>query len=248
MPLRHLLIAILFLTLATVSESPALEPGQQTAVEANAEAQLSLRYLLYLPEDYDSQEKWPLLLFLHGSGERGSDIEKVNVHGPPKLAAAGKQFPFIVISPQCPSYRGWEISQLDALLTHVEQTLKVDPDRVYVTGLSLGGQGTWRLAASFPDRFAAIAPVCGRAETSGAERVAHIPTWIFHGGNDTAVPLQESAKMMKALIKAGGNPRITIYPVADHDSWTETYENAELYEWLLKQKRTAPERAAEAPN
>jgi predicted peptidase len=127
---------------------------------------------------------------------------------------------------------------LDALIRHVETTYKVEPDRIYVTGLSLGGAGTWQLAANYPDRFAAIAPVCGQAEKDAANVIAHIPTWVFHGGSDAAVPLKFSSGMVKALRDAGGKPKYTIYPVAEHDSWSETYSNPELYDWFLQHRRT----------
>lgn len=216
----------------------AAEPGGQAAVEVEAPAAVPLRFLLYLPQDYDAQEKWPLLLFLHGSGERGNDLEKVKIHGPPRLIAEGRQFPMIVVSPQCPNLRRWEMTDLDTLLKYVETTYKVDPDRVYVTGLSMGGFGTWQLAANYPDRFAAIVPICGAGEKDTAASIAHVPTWVFHGGNDGAVPLRGSTEMIKAMQQAGGDPKFTFYPLADHDSWTESYNNPELYEWLLAQRRT----------
>ncbi|MCA9054248.1 MAG: prolyl oligopeptidase family serine peptidase [Planctomycetaceae bacterium] len=237
MPDCHRLPLITLLALCCCSVLPAEEPGQQAALKTEIATTVTLEYQLFLPEGYESQDKWPLLLFLHGSGERGSDVEKVKVHGPPKLVGEGKPLPFIVLSPQCPAFQRWEVTQLDALLKHVEQTYKVDPDRICVTGLSLGGYGTWQLAANFPDRFAAIVPICGGGEKECAKQIAHIPTWVFHGGNDGAVPLRASAEMVKALEAAGGHPKFTIYPVADHDSWTETYANPELYEWLLQQKR-----------
>src|SRR6185312_8308672 len=124
----------------------------------------TLKYLIYQPADYDKQDKWPLLLFLHGAGERGDDLELVKKHGPPKLAAEGKDFPFIVVSPQCPKDRWWEPIELVALLDDIGSKYKVDADRIYVTGLSMGGFGTWRLAFYAPDRFAAIAPICGGGE------------------------------------------------------------------------------------
>jgi predicted peptidase len=196
-------------------------------------------YLISLPKDYEKQEKWPLLLFLHGSGERGDDLELVKVHGPPKLIAAGKEFPFIVVSPQCPKGRWWEPIELVALLDDLAKTYKIDPDRVCVTGLSMGGFGTWRLAAYAPDRFAAIAPICGGGETHWAKQFPHIPCWTFHGAKDAGVKLERSQQMIEALTKAGGTPKLTVYPEAEHDSWTETYNNPELYEWLLDQRRPA---------
>ncbi|GAB4135234.1 MAG: prolyl oligopeptidase family serine peptidase [Planctomycetaceae bacterium] len=197
----------------------------------------SLKYLLTLPEDYKSKTAWPLVLFLHGAGERGDNLELVKKHGPPKLIAAGKKFPFITVSPQCPKNQRWNAKQLIALLDDIEQKYHVDPNRVYVTGLSMGGFGTWRLAAYAPKRFAAIAPICGGGDVKSAKRIAHLPVWVFHGAKDRGVPLKLSEDMVEALRKAGGKPKLTVYPNAGHDSWTVTYNNPEFYKWLLAQKR-----------
>jgi predicted peptidase len=194
-------------------------------------------YLLYLPKDYDSQESWALVLFLHGAGERGDDLELAKKHGPPKLISEGKDFPFIVVSPQCPKDRWWEPIELVALLDEIGKKYHVDEDRIYLTGLSMGGFGTWRLAAYAPDRFAAIAPICGGGETSWAKYIAPLPVWAFHGAKDKGVPLERSEKMVEAIKKVGGNPNLTVYPEAEHDSWTETYNNPEFYKWLLEQRR-----------
>jgi predicted peptidase len=221
--------------------SPALaddQPVRQQPALLETQVAVTLNYLLYLPPEYDKQESWPLMLFLHGAGERGDDLELVKVHGPPKLIAAGQDFPFIVVSPQCPKDLHWEPIELVALLDNIEHTYKVDPDRVYVTGLSMGGFGTWELAAYAPQRLAAIAPICGGGETYWVKRFAHLPVWAFHGGRDPAVPVERSQQMVDELTKQGGHPRLTIYPDAEHDSWTETYNNPELYTWLLEQRRS----------
>ncbi|OGU76747.1 MAG: phospholipase [Ignavibacteria bacterium RBG_16_34_14] len=196
-------------------------------------------YLLYLPKDYNSSKKFPLLLFLHGSGERGKDLEKVKVHGPPKLIASGKDFPFIVVSPQCPENQWWSIADLDVLLNEIVENYNVDPHRIYVTGLSMGGFGTWELAIKYPDRFAAIAPICGGGNSHLVSVLKDLPVWVFHGAKDNVVPLSSAQEMVDVLEKAGGNVKFTIYPEAGHDSWTETYNNPELYEWFIKQKRTS---------
>lgn len=213
------------------------EQTGQRAAKLNAQVPVKLGYLLYLPKNYDQQEKWPLLLFLHGSGERGNDLDLVKKHGPPKLIAAGRDFPFIVVSPQCPDNKWWEPIELVALLDAVAKDYKVDSDRICVTGLSMGGFGTWRLAAYAPERLAAIAPICGGGETYWAKEFAKLPTWAFHGAKDSGVPVERSQAMIDAMKKAGGDPKLTIYPEAGHDAWTETYENPVLYEWLLAQKR-----------
>ncbi len=205
-------------------------------------------YLLYLPDGYTtSQEKWPLLLFLHGAGERGDALSLVETHGPPKMIAKeNKAFPFVVVSPQCPEEEWWsdssQIETLNALLDHIIATCRIDEERIYITGLSMGGYGTWRLAAEYPDRFAAIAPICGRGEPFMAQRIPHLPAWVFHGAKDDVVPLQASQEMVDALKKAGGKVEFTVYPEAGHDSWTETYNNPALYEWFLTHTRSGNKR------
>ena len=198
-------------------------------------------YWLFLPNDYDEEagKTWPLLLFLHGSGERGSDIDKVKVHGPPKLLddpAIASVCPFITVSPQCPDDQSWSPLQLGLLLDELEKRYAVDKDRVYVTGLSMGGFGTWGLLYQFPDRFAAGAPICGGFDPAAAERFVDIPLWVFHGAQDAAVKVTMSSDLVEAIRAAGGNRvQLTVYPDLEHDSWTVTYDNRELYRWLLRQ-------------
>lgn len=216
----------------------AEQPGVQIAEQVDLQVKVQMNYLLYLPKDYDKQERWPLLLFLHGAGERGDNLELVKKHGPPKLIDGGKDYPCIVVSPQCVKDRWWEPIELTALLDQIIKTYKVDEDRIYVTGLSMGGFGTWRMAAVTPHRFAAIAPICGGGEIYWTKEFSHLPTWVFHGAKDTAVPPERSQEMVDALRKAGGQPKLTIYPEAGHDSWTETYDNPQFDAWLLEQKRS----------
>lgn len=211
--------------------------GAQTAARLNTQITVQMNYLVYLPKDYDQQASWPLLLCLHGSGERGSDLEIVKRHGPPMLIAAGKEFPFIVVSPQCALERSWEPIELVALLDELGRTYKIDPDRVWLTGFSMGGYGTFRLAAYAPERFAAIVPICGGGETHWAKRIAPIPTWAFHGAKDESVPLERSQSMIDAINKKDGHAKLTIYPETDHLSWVEAYEDPELYAWLMAQRR-----------
>jgi predicted peptidase len=214
------------------------QSGVQSAAELNTQVKVQMGYLLYLPQDYDKQESWPLMLFLHGAGERGSDLDLVKKHGPPKLIAAGKKFPCIVVSPQCPQDKSWEPLELIALLDEISSKHKVDTDRIYVTGLSMGGFGTWRLAAYAPHRLAAIAPICGGGETYWTKQFVHLPVWAFHGAKDPGVPLERTQAMVNALKQNGGDPKLTVYPDAGHDSWTATYDNPQLYEWLLAQKKS----------
>jgi predicted peptidase len=240
---RILFLAFAFACCLPIAHtSPAAEkPGEQIAAKLDVPVKVEMGYLLYLPKEYEKQSSWPLVLFLHGAGERGDNINLVKTHGPPKLIAAGKDFPFIVVSPQCPKDKWWEPIELVALLDEIAGKYKVDPERVYVTGLSMGGFGSWRLAAHAPERLAAIAPICGGGETYWAKQISHLPVWAFHGAKDGAVPLERSQAMIDALKKQGAEPKFTIYPEAGHDSWTETYDNPEFYEWLLLQKRKKEE-------
>jgi len=205
---------------------------------------VGLDYLLHLPPTYSRRQRFPLILFLHGSGERGSDLEQVKRHGIPRTIERWPNFPFIAISPQCPEHSTW-IMQADALLLLLEEVMRrfaVDPSRVYLTGLSMGGYGTWYLGSEHPERFAAIVPVCGgfNALLGYPERVCHLrytPVWAFHGAKDKVVPPSESRILARYLRRCGGNVRLTVYPDAGHDCWTRAYDNPKLYAWLLKQHR-----------
>jgi predicted peptidase len=196
-------------------------------------------YLLYLPEGYGEEpdRHWPLILFLHGRGESGSNLDRVKRHGLARRLDEGLALPAIVVSPQCPAGGWWTTDVLSALLDEVSERYVVDPDRVYVTGLSMGGFGTWALALRYPDRFAAIAPVCGGGDPARACTIRRLPVWAFHGAKDDVVAFEKSEEMVDALRACDGNVRFTVYPEARHDSWTETYANPELYAWMLAQRR-----------
>ena len=237
------LAAVLAMLLSGVARGDDVKTGQHAQV-LEKQVPIRLNYLLYVPEAYgkEAEKKFPVILFLHGAGERGEDVNRVKIHGPPKLIEQKKESPvnqFVVISPQCPPGRWWMPHELIALLDEVlEKHPQADRDRVYLTGLSMGGYGTWDTATRYPERFAAIAPICGGGDARRAARaLRNMPTWAFHGDKDTAVPVQESIDMVEALKRAGGEPKLTRYPEAGHDSWTETYNNPELYQWFLEHKR-----------
>lgn len=199
-------------------------------------------YLLYLPKEYDrdTARRFPVVVFLHGAGESGTDIQQVTVHGIPMHIARGDQFPFIAVSPQCRkgSMVGWETVYLNKMLDDVMAEYRVDPDRVYLTGISMGGFGTFRWACENPERFAAIIPISGGGETAKAWKIRDIPTWVFHGAKDNIVSCKYSTDMVEALRAAGSDPKFTVYPEAAHsDCWQQAYETPELYEWMLSQKR-----------
>ncbi len=196
-------------------------------------------YYVHLPAGYENapQKQWPLILFLHGSGERGYDIAPVKSRVTQMLQCR-PDLPCIVVAPQCSPDEWWSPFELNDLLDRVEKKYRVDADRVYLTGLSMGGFGVWALAIESPQRFAAVVPICGGGDPDGAGRIKDIPIWVFHGGKDAVVPLQSSQTMVDALKKIDGNTRFTIFPDAGHDSWTQTYAEPELWDWLLQQHRS----------
>ena len=201
-----------------------------------------MEYLLFLPESYtqSTNQKFPLILFLHGAGERGSDLDSVKRHGIPKIVETNPDFPFIVVSPQCPEDSWWtsELHTINGLIEEIVEKYQVDTSRIYLTGLSMGGFGTWSLASMYPERFAAIAPVCGGGEVRQILRsLVEMPIWTFHGQKDDVIPFSRSEEIVTALKKHGSSIKFTIYPEAGHDSWTKTYDNPELYKWFLKHSR-----------
>jgi predicted peptidase len=232
-----------------------IEPGKQlphsllVSVPAdNGTQEQTIHYMLFTPRGYENGEKqWPLMLFLHGLGECGdNDLERVKIHGPAKLVETRSDFPFVVITPQCLPPKGgmkdvptaWKPEPLIQLVDHIVTKMRIDPARVYVTGLSMGGYGTWRLAAKYPERFAAALPICGGGVPGEmAKKLHRLPIWAFHGARDPVVPLSASQEMVDAVERAGGDVRLTVYPDVAHDSWTPTYGNAEIYEWLLSHRR-----------
>ena len=202
------------------------------------------RFWLYLPERYTRASKeapMPLIIYLHGSSRRGRDIEQVKANGLAPLMDERDDFEFVVASPQALSkyawQRCWQPDDLILLLDHLLATYHIDPRRVYLTGLSMGGYGTWAAIGKHPERFAAAAPICGGGDAAWAERMSKLPIWAFHGDDDRIVPIERSREMVKAVQANGGNARLTEYPGVGHDSYTRTYANPKLYEWFLKQRR-----------
>lgn len=201
------------------------------------ERKISLPYTVYLPENYSPENKYPLVVFLHGAGERGETLEGTTRFGFLQQAKAGKSFPFIIVAPLCPQERYWGnyLESLNDFLDEVLATYAVDPVRVYLTGLSMGGTGTWQWLMANPERFAAAAPVCGSGVYWYASRIAQKPIWIFHGAEDTTVLLEESLNMYRALLKSGGHPKLTIYETVNHNAWDYAYTD-ELAQWFLQFK------------
>lgn len=233
---KSLSLAFAFAFAITVITSSSVSAARQSEESYKpADGSQGYRYLFHVPKG-KANEKKPLLVFLHGSGERGDKLSLVKKHGPPKIVES-KDLPFIVVSPQCPKGTGWNAKILVGLIDHVAKNKPVDPDRIYLTGLSMGGFGTWVTAAAHPKKFAAIAPICGGGNIENAKKYGKLPIWNFHGEKDRAVPVRKSRELVDAVKKTGGNVKYTEYPGVGHDSWTRTYENPKLYEWFLSHKR-----------
>jgi acetyl esterase/lipase len=201
-------------------------------------------YLVDLPHGYDSDpgKRWPLILFLHGGNEKGKNLQPVRESGLAGLIARGKQIPAIVISPQCPWGEDWNALVLSQLLDEVSVKYRVDPDRIYVTGVSSGGNGTWDLALAHPERFAAIVPIAAGSDLADSARIKDIPIWAFQGEKDTTIAPGEMVTLANVLRQAGGHPHLTVFPLAGHQaSWDQAYGMDALYTWLLAQKRGQPE-------
>jgi predicted peptidase len=198
---------------------------------------VSLRYRLYLPSDYATPgTRWPLVLFLHGAGERGSDLALLDRTGLTKLAAE-RSLPFVLVAPQVSSEEIWSTPALATLLDRLVSQLSIDLDRVYLTGLSMGGFGAWDLATTQPERFAALVSISGGGNPVSACRLRHVPVWLVHGQQDDVIPVEESELLARRLQTCGGRVRLTVYPDAGHDAWSRTYGDPAFFEWLLAQRR-----------
>ena len=200
----------------------------------------NFNYIKYLPKDYDETKEYPLVFFLHGAGERGDDLDYIARYGYFKfIKEDNKEYPFIAIAPQCPQNKYWGCytESLLAFLDYILETLPIDKKRVYLTGLSMGGTGSYMLAMADPSKFAALFAVCGSGIYWYACALKNIPTYAYHGDNDTTVPIYESINMVKAINKWGGNAKIKIAYNYDHDINDLAYKDEEIYNWLLAQHK-----------
>lgn len=200
------------------------------------------RYSVYVPRDYDAARAWPAMVFLHGRGECGTDGSKQLAQGVgTAIMFNPERWPMIVLFPQKPTAESqWEDhdAAVMAMLARARDEFNVDAQRLYLTGLSQGGHGTWMIAAAHPKTWAAIAPICGYGEpTLVAEKIKDIPTWCFHGDADTVVPPKQTTDMAAAIEAAGGKPKMSIFPNVNHGSWDRAYRDEKLWEWLLNQRR-----------
>lgn len=197
-----------------------------------------LNYLIHLPKGYSENpnKKWPFILYLHGAGERGNNLELLKVYGIPKITSETDDFEFITVSPQCPNGPRWKhlANSIDALLDEVILQYNIDTNRMYLTGASMGGAGSWEYAKNYPERFAAIATMCSGGIPQKAHLVKDIPAWIFHGDQDTTVPIEIAQEMVDALEKCGGKVRFTVCQGQGHSDLVEVFNHRELYDWFLQ--------------
>ncbi len=241
---RFLLVCGVSILLAgCVARGPwSLQEGQHPqSFQREVTVRTDGRLLLYLPAGFSGRgaTRYPLLIFLHGSGEAGRDLDKVKAWGPPRLVGSRADFPFIVASPQSARnhFGGFDPVMLNAMLDELLARLPIDPDRIYLTGLSMGGIWSYGWASLNPERFAAIAPVCGAWDPVDACRLRDIPVRAFHGGKDDVVPVDADRAMIDAINACGGDAQLKVYPDVGHDSWNPAYAEPELFSWLLQQHR-----------
>jgi predicted peptidase len=235
---RYLRFAIVLMLLQGCS---AQKNSQLINAEMETVVSESLSYYLYFPEDYEdkSDENFPLLLFLHGGGESGDSLSTIKSNGPPKLIVQGKQFPFLILAPQNPyKKKWWNTRAVAQLLDTIVANNRVDKNSVYLTGLSRGGSAAWEMAVQYPDKFAAMAVVCGMTPLPYASWINRdLPIWVFHGDQDKSIPISESVNMVDKLKGMGYNVKFTIYQGVGHNSWENAYTTEELYSWFVKQRK-----------
>ena len=190
------------------------------------------------PDGYDQTKKHPVLLLLHGAGSRGEEIQRLAANPFFKIAYGHEDFPFITIAPQAHTNTTWYdfIPTLKRLVADIYKRSDVDTERVYAIGSSMGGYGSWQLAMSIPEAFAAIVPICGGGMAWNTGRLANVPVWAFHGAKDSCVLCAESERMVAETNRRGGCAKLTVYPENTHDAWTDTYSNREVFDWLLSHK------------
>lgn len=227
-------LIILFLIISVLTKA------QETKAEFKKEIKelQKISYILDFPEN--TKGKVPLIVFLHGSGERGTDLEKVKAHSPFTYKNLIKE-PVAILAPQCPENEWWDTEAVYHLIKEIQKKYSIDDSRIYLTGLSMGGWGSWKLANEHPEMFAALAPVCAPSDRwmkATAHKYKDLPIKIFHGGNDDIVSPMTSIDMYQEIRKINNNVELIIFPDDNHNSWDSTYSDPAFYEWLLNQKKS----------
>lgn len=254
---RCFVLALVFFAAMSIASAGFADERDRFEARTFADGGYKLPYRLLRPKDYDAGKKYPLVIFLHGAGERGSDNEKQLVHGMKDFASDDvmEKYPAFVMAPQCPAEEAWGgISRLaknptppDRLAPALAATLKaaeglrsefsIDDKRIYITGLSMGGYGSWAALTHRPELFAGAVIICGGGQPASVAKFKHVPVWAFHGDQDKVVPPEQSREMVEALKAAGASPKYTEYPGVGHNSWAATYANRDVYAWLFAQRK-----------
>lgn len=242
--MKKFIQTLLFLALS-VPAFAADKAGEQVEKSFKISEGISVPYLQYLPKKFkaeDKDTKWPLMIFLHGRGESNGPLDIVTKWGPPKKAKNGDKLPFILISPQCPKEDRWssdtQMERIQKLIAHIRKEYPIDDKQIILTGLSMGGYGSWELAAREPDMFAAVMPICGGGKTGNASKLKDVNIWAYHGTEDNVVPYQLSVDMVDAIKKAGGKKiKLTSVEGAGHNSWSAAYEDRKVWKWFAEQKK-----------
>ncbi len=241
--MKRIVLASAIAVLASCADRvnwPVAEGQHAAHFERSVTQRVGGDFLLYLPAGFDAHggKKYPLLIYMHGSGESGHDLNRLRGQGLTMLLETRKDFPFIVVSPQArDAAAGFDPSTLNAMLDELLERLPLDADRVYLTGFSMGGEWSYGWASMNPERFAAIAPMSGQWNPDVACALKDTPVWAFHGGMDTAVLMADDQAMVDAINRCGGHARITIYPELGHSAWVPAYADPKLFEWLLDHHR-----------
>lgn len=232
MKFKNIFLLLAFIAFAGCASFTPLETNK---ILHKSKPKFGYQFAYSIPKS--SESKPPLLIFLHGSGERGEDLNRVSIHGPLRLIKEGRDLPFLIIAPQLEEDGNWNVQKLDETLAQIEKQFDFDRNRVYLTGLSRGGLGVWNWAMHSPNKFAAIAPIAGWSNVGDVCQLTQTPVWAFHGEKDDVVRIFHTEDMVKWLKECGGKPIFTRYENANHDSWTKTYYNQEFYDWLLAQSK-----------
>ena len=233
--MQNRLLAVTDKTDAQPAEPPSSSSNLRSGGKL-VEGKAAYKYVAYLPAGYDSQPNfWPTIIFLHGACN-DEDLEKLKKFGPIKFALSQKDFPFIAVAPA--TAEGWDVRLFDDFLKRIQRQFRIDRNRIYLTGMSMGGHATWRLAMVYPNRFAAIAPVSGAGSPQAAAKLLRrLPIWVIHGETDMVVPVELARRMIRALEQVRGNVKSTIYPNRGHDAFIPAYDDPQLYQWFLSQTR-----------
>lgn len=231
-----IITGILLLMMTYCGEDDHKTSGQHS--ETYAHGTQTLNYLVFFPDNYTPESQWPLIVYLHGASLRGDNPLRLLAYGPPRLVTTWQNFPFILLSPQCPAGKSWnEVAMLPMLIRNIVDLYAIDEKRIYLTGVSLGGNGAWYWGAEMPETFAAIAPLCGFADPAQAAKLVQTPVWVFHGALDKKVPSEMSDKMVTALRNLDANVRYKKFPNIGHNIVERVYRNRKLYDWFLEHQR-----------